>query len=138
MKNLYQESKILSREEFNKIEEALRKCWCEETSTFANADKEQWLEKNPARGQCMITASVINDLYGGVLIYDKVNHHYWNQLPDGTWQDFTREQFKDKVNFVVTKLKTKEDALFDEYGIKNNANGRYLLLKQKLLEQLRK
>ena len=133
MKNLYQPSKILSKEEFEKIGKALLPSWCKETATFGNVRK-RWSINNPARGQCMTTACVINDRFGGKLVYDRTNHHYWNQLPDGTWQDFTRIQFKSDVEFVVTKYKTKEEVLSDEYALKYNAKGRYELLKQKFLK----
>lgn len=130
MRNLYQPSKILSKDDFLKISKALAKSWCQETATFADVTKK-WSKDNPSYGQCLVSAAIINDLFGGKLVFDRVNHHYWNELPDGTWQDFTRVQFKNKTNFVVTKLKTKDEALYDEHGIKNKTADRYLLLKQK-------
>ena len=132
MKDLYQPSKLLSKKEFEKIEKALAHAWCKETATFGNEDK-QWSSQNPAYGQCMVSSIIINDLFGGKLVYDKVNHHYWNELPDDTWQDFTRRQYKNKVDFIVNRYKTKDDVLSDEYAIKHNAKGRYELLKQKFL-----
>jgi hypothetical protein len=133
MKNLYQDSKILSKEEFEKIGKALEKSWCKETATFGNITKT-WSNLNPAYGQCLMSAVVINDLFGGKLVYDRTNHHYWNQLPDGTEQDFTRIQFKKGIDFVITKYRTKEEVLSDDYAIKHNANKRYKLLKQKFLK----
>lgn len=63
-------------------------------------DLENWRPDNPARGQCGVTALVVQDLLGGDLILGevhvdgaKVGHHYWNQLPDGTEVDFTAGQF---------------------------------------------
>jgi hypothetical protein len=55
-------------------------------------------------------------------------------LPDGTEQDFTRIQFKKGIDFVITKYRTKEEVLSDDYAIKHNANKRYKLLKQKFLK----
>lgn len=133
MRNLYQTSRLLSKDEFKKIEKALEKTWSSETATFADTTKK-WDKNNPPRGQCMTTAAVINDLLGGKLVYDKTNHHYWNQLPDGTWQDFTGKQFKTKVKLVVTKLKTIREVLTDEYALKNNVKEKFTLLKKRFQE----
>mgnify|MGYP001558468168 CR=1 FL=1 len=132
MKNVYQNSKILSKGEFKKIEKAFKKAWSRET-TFADV-YDEWSQENKAFGQCLVTAAIINDLYGGRLIYDKNNKHYWNELPDGSEQDFSRCQFKDERIFSVTKYKTKEEALYDDYGIKRNTAKRYRLLIQKFQE----
>ena len=65
-------------------------------------DLESWWPGNPARGQCGVTALVVQDLLGGELILGevhvegvKVGHHYWNRLLDGTEVDFTADQFHD-------------------------------------------
>jgi hypothetical protein len=133
VKNLYQPSKLLSKSEFAKITKALEKSWGEETATFADV-KKKWSKDNPPRGQCLVTAVIINDLFGGKLVYDRIHHHLWNELPDGTWQDFTRKQFKTKTALVITKYKTKNEVLSDEHAIKNKTANRYKLLKQKFEE----
>ncbi|MET0740292.1 MAG: hypothetical protein ABWZ26_01930, partial [Candidatus Nanopelagicales bacterium] len=54
-----------------------------------------------ARGQCGVTAMVVNDYLGGELLEAGVRHadgseqgfHTWNRLPDGDEVDWTREQF---------------------------------------------
>lgn len=55
---------------------------------------------NPARGQCGLTALVVNDLLGGDLVMAEVSYadgtrqgvHYWNRI--GLLEvDVTREQF---------------------------------------------
>ena len=63
-------------------------------------DLKSWWPGNPARGQCGVTALVVQDLLGGDLILGevhiegvKVGHHYWNRLLDGTEIDFTADQF---------------------------------------------
>lgn len=62
--------------------------------------REQWNPSNPARAQCGMTALVVQDLLGGDLILGEVQiggvktgNHYWNRLPDGSFVDFTAEQF---------------------------------------------
>jgi hypothetical protein len=63
-------------------------------------DLANWRTDNPARGQCGVTALVVQDLLGGHLILAevrvegaKVGNHYWNRLPDGVEVDFTADQF---------------------------------------------
>jgi hypothetical protein len=63
-------------------------------------DLQNWRPDNPARGQCGVTALVIQDLLGGDLILGevyigqtKVGNHYWNRLPDGSEVDLTADQF---------------------------------------------
>ncbi|MFF4192527.1 hypothetical protein [Nonomuraea sp. NPDC001831] len=76
----------------------LRAAWGPDTCD--TAAREEWRPDNPARGQCGITALVVQDLLGGDLILAevhadgvKVGHHYWNVLPGGTEIDFTADQF---------------------------------------------
>lgn len=53
---------------------------------------------NRSRGQCLVTAMVVQDYYGGKLIRGNcgIEPHYWNELPDGTEVDLTRQQFGGK------------------------------------------
>lgn len=78
---------------------ALREGWSAETCD--PVDLLDWSPGNRARGQCGSTALVVNDLLGGALIVAEVRRldgsrqgfHYWNQLPDGSEIDLTRDQF---------------------------------------------
>lgn len=63
-------------------------------------DLRDWHPGNAARGQCGVTALVVQDLLGGELIVGevfvgevKVGHHYWNRLPGGRDVDLTAGQF---------------------------------------------
>ncbi|MBG0562471.1 YunG family protein [Actinoplanes aureus] len=64
-------------------------------------DLPDWRPENPARGQCGVTALVVQDLLGGDLVLGEVlvggvktGHHYWNRLPDGREADLTADQFR--------------------------------------------
>lgn len=129
MNNLYQISKLLSKQDFEKIEKALKNSWSKET-TFPDT-KDKWSEENKAFGQCVPTALVIYDLFGGRMIYDKANFHIWNELPDGTQQDFSREQFIDEREFNIYKYKNKEDILYDETGKRTQILRRFQIFKKK-------
>ena len=133
MKNLYQPSKLLNKKEFEKILRSLEKSWTQETATFADTNNK-WSKDNPPRGQCLVTSIIINDLFGGKIVYDRETHHFWNELPDGTWQDFTRSQFKNETSLTITKYKIKDEVLSDDHAIKNKTVDRYKLLKQKFEE----
>lgn len=80
------------------LENAVRASWSIETCD--PVDRHEWSSDNPARGQCGVTALVLSDLLGGVLLEaevflggEKVEYHYWNRLPGGFDVDLTREQF---------------------------------------------
>jgi len=69
----------------------IRHCWSRTTSFFP----EEWNQNNPARGQCLVTALVARDIFGGSIVKGLIagEEHYWNFLRKGGEVDFTREQF---------------------------------------------
>jgi hypothetical protein len=81
------------------IEEAIRSSWSAETCD--PVDREAWSPANPARGQCGVTAAVVQELLGGQLMMAEVHYadgrrqgvHYWNRLAGGVELDLTRAQF---------------------------------------------
>lgn len=136
MKNYYEPSKLLSDTDIAKFELAFEQSWSRQT---AYPDSQNnWTSKNKALGQCAITALIIYDLFGGRMIYDKSNFHIWNELPDGTQQDFSRKQFLRNREFTIYKYKTKEDVLFDETGKRTKIDKRYKLLKMRFINNLEK
>lgn len=136
MKNLYQNSLLLSQKKFEKLEKAFKFAWSKETTS--PIIKDEWSENNKAYGQCAITALIVCDLLGGRIIYDKANSHVWNELPDGTQQDFSREQYKEDIIFTIYKYKLKKDLLSDNYGRRTQIIPRYQLLKQRFETKLNK
>ncbi|MGB9376093.1 MAG: hypothetical protein WCB04_01110 [Mycobacteriales bacterium] len=89
----------MTSEAFTRIEAALRTSWSAETCD--PADVVDWSPQRPDRGQCGVTALVLNDLLGGhLMIADAIRAdgsrqgvHYWNVLADGSEVDLTRGQF---------------------------------------------
>jgi hypothetical protein len=70
---------------------ALRKSWSTETA------RGDWREDVPSLNQCAVTALVVQDYLGGVLLRcltEKGDSHYWNRLPSGKQVDLCKEQFK--------------------------------------------
>src|SRR3954454_24381861 len=82
------------------IEGVIRGSWSRESCD--PVDLADWSPENPARGQCGVTALVVQDLLGGELLLAEVHHvdgrrqgvHYWNRI-GGVEVDLTREQFRD-------------------------------------------
>lgn len=103
--------------------DAIEKSWCEETGGIFFPD-------NPSKYQCAVTALLIQDLYGGRLVRGTTptGSHYWNELPDGTIVDLTRQQFGDKVHELVV------DGYRDREYVQHagaDTNERYQVLKSR-------
>lgn len=63
-------------------------------------DPNEWSASNPSRGQCAVTAKVVQEYLGGTLLIapvlkngEPVEAHCWNVLPDGAHLDLTADQF---------------------------------------------
>jgi hypothetical protein len=86
------------------VERVLPQAWCRRT-----AHKKQFIDTNPAWGQCGATALMVRRLYGGQILKTTVVvpddwkgygpemgrafRHYYNQLPIGVTVDLTAVQF---------------------------------------------
>jgi hypothetical protein len=91
------------------LEAALAEAWSRETS----ADPTSWTHKNPALGQCAVTALVVQDYLGGTLRRGQVGSisHYWNVLPSREEIDLTRHQFPVDVEIENIESRTREYVL---------------------------
>lgn len=80
-------------EGYEDIERAVRRAWAADTSSAA-----AWSKDNPEKGQCAVTALLVQYGYGGVLKRAVVNgeSHYWNEI-DGVTVDLTRRQFEEPL-----------------------------------------
>ena len=68
-------------------------------------DHDNWTPENPLWGHCAVVSLVAQNLFGGELFrgslkdvpgFEKMGSHYWNRLADGSVEDFTKPQFKDR------------------------------------------
>ncbi len=75
------------------MEQYLLKSWSIETSS-------KWTADNPYRGQCGVTALVINDLLGGNILRTEVEGqwHFYNRI-DSERYDFTSKQFNFEIDY---------------------------------------
>lgn len=109
------------------LRRALEEAWSGETSAAAD-----WSPEVPARGQCAVSALVIQDDVGGDLVRATVggSSHYWNRLPDGDDVDLTRSQFQMFEPADVAVASRDYILSFPE------TKRRYLLLRRRLAERL--
>jgi len=90
----------------DKLSTAICLSWGPDTS-FVPAE---WTTQNPARGNCVVTALVVQHFLGGELrkydtVFQDVNEtHYTNLLPDGTEVDLTGRQYPDDQVLVPSEV----------------------------------
>jgi hypothetical protein len=108
-----------------KLKKALLNSWSIESSS-------KWSSDNPAKGQCGVTALVINDLLGGEIRKTKLSDgwHFYNIINNKRY-DFTATQFKDEIDYIDV-ASNREDAFYDTNG------NQYAYLKQRVLNYLEK
>ena len=102
--------------------------------------------KNPLWGHCAVVSLLANDYFGGGFVrafldntpFADIGSHYWNILPDGTEQDFTREQFGDAGLQLAGKTTRSDGKPIDrEYLLKNpETKKRYELLRARFESHL--
>jgi hypothetical protein len=84
---------LMVKDRLDRLADQLARAWSRETSY----DPKGWSVKNPALGQCAVTALIVQDELGGELCSGMLGGvpHYWNRLPRGEEIDLTRHQFPD-------------------------------------------
>ena len=108
--------------------------WCRETC--APRMRAEWSPQNPTRGQCSITAFLVQDIFGGVvrgIPLPDGNYHCYNEVC-GKAFDLTSEQFADgKLDYSP-----KDPIQLRQFHFgKEEKRRRYELLKEKLEALLR-
>lgn len=90
----------------DKLKDALRAAWSRSSSTL-------WSEDNPARGQCGVTALVVNDLLGGEIVKTRFEQlwHFYNVI-DGKVIDFTESQFDAPIAYD-NRISNRDEAFAD-------------------------
>ena len=82
------------RFEKDRVAAALLESWSARTSGGWHAD-------NPARGQCDVTALLINELFGGQILKTPLpeGDHFYNRV-DGVRIDLTDSQFEVPIDYL--------------------------------------
>ncbi|MFH1065935.1 MAG: hypothetical protein V1734_05515 [Nanoarchaeota archaeon] len=121
------------------LDNILLKSWDKETSS----DPDNWTTENPAWGQCAVTALIVNDYFGGKLVWanammpdGKNISHYFNSI-DGKEMDFTLRQFPEGTVVHEGMDKTKGFLTTRDYVISFEPTRiRYEKLKEKVKNAL--
>ena len=113
------------------VETALLQSWSRESSS-------KWKHKNPALGQCGVTALVVQDILGGEIYKTIVEKpgvpplwHFYNKV-DGKFVDFTSSQFDDPVaydNVSSERTEAFADTNSEQYSYLKKAVNTYLGLE---------
>ncbi|MBE5105154.1 hypothetical protein IGI01_07580 [Bacillus thuringiensis] len=93
------------------IYEALIKSWSIKPSS-------KWTIENPAKGQCSVTALIVQELCGGEIKKTKVGEvwHFYKHI-DEQRHDFTKTQFNEELNYIDVES-NREEAFADTNKVK--------------------
>lgn len=110
------------------LEPVIRAAWCGATSASV-----AWNEAVPSKGQCAVTALVLQDYLGGDLVRAVVcsESHYWNRVPDVGDVDLTADQFPVYEVEGPAEVRTRAYVLSSPY-----TRRRYELLRSRVEERL--
>ena len=80
--------------QIEQIMNALYKSWSSDSSS-------KWSQDNPAKGQCGVTALIVNDLLGGEIRKTRLPEgwHFYNFI-NGKRYDLTVSQFKEDILYM--------------------------------------
>ncbi|MBT2640461.1 MULTISPECIES: hypothetical protein [unclassified Bacillus (in: firmicutes)] len=105
------------------MQEALLNSWSINSSS-------KWTKDNPAKGQCGVTALVVNDLLGGQIRKTLLSGgwHYYNEIND-EYYDFTDSQFNEDIKYMDIPS-NRDEAFLD------TNQEQYEFLKQSVMDHL--
>ena len=104
------------------LRQTLASIWDQETS-----DKSDWTPAQPSKGQCAVTALLVQDLLDGeiqTVEAEEHNHHF--NLIDEQVVDLTEDQFASPPNHIGRQVLKREQLLADK-----GTNDRYEMLKSR-------
>lgn len=116
------------------LKEAFIQAWSRETCY--PRQKDEWKKENPTIGQCAVTALVINELYGGQIVYNEEYNHFWNILPSGQEIDLTKDQFGEGITILEARVVERNEILNTKSAKRAKTANRYENLKTKVLPLL--
>ncbi|NJO65112.1 MAG: hypothetical protein HC836_45485 [Richelia sp. RM2_1_2] len=89
-----------------------------------------WTPELPQLGHCAVASLIVHDLFGGKILRNDENYHFWNELPDGKQVDLTIKQF-DEIPEGTLMI---ADAEVDRQELLDNPDTamRYEILKSRI------
>lgn len=122
----------MSAEEYGIDVEGIRAAWNAATS----ASPERWTKRNPALGQCAVTACIVQDMVGGLLVRTVATlpdgteeSHYANMDANDVMIDLTGGQFPEGTEYGPWEERTRDYVLGYPATLE-----RYVLLTRRLAE----
>lgn len=93
-------------EKILELKHVLMKVWSIESSS-------KWTPQNPAKGQCGVTALVVNDIFGGEILKTLTPEgwHFYNKI-NGQLYDLTESQFSEAIEYMDISS-NREEAFSD-------------------------
>ncbi|MFC1286986.1 hypothetical protein ABE057_03265 [Bacillus paralicheniformis] len=109
--------------QIEQIMNALYKSWSSDSSS-------KWSQDNPAKGQCGVTALIVNDLLGGEIRKTRLPEgwHFYNFI-NGKRYDLTVSQFKEDILYM--DVPSNRNEAFSDTNEKQ-----YNYLKQSVINHL--
>ncbi|MFJ8260457.1 hypothetical protein ACIQ4I_00645 [Rummeliibacillus sp. NPDC094406] len=100
-------------------------------SSWSSASSSKWYSDNPSKGQCGVTALVVNDFLGGEIFKTRLSEgwHFYNMIEHKRY-DITMSQFRESILYEDIASNRRE-ALMD------CNEKQYMYLKKKVLENYR-
>lgn len=92
--------------------------------TVHKAWRSGWSKENPTYGQCVPTALLVQDFFGGEIYFLKDEQHYYNMI-NKTVVDLTKDQFNFELDY--SKGLKKQPSLG-----KAKTSRRYKILKKQV------
>ncbi|MBB5918153.1 hypothetical protein BJY24_007065 [Nocardia transvalensis] len=120
------------------LQETLYMAWSADTSAA-----QDWTEQNRAKGQCAVTACVVQDYFAGDIVHTtatlpdgKTISHYLNVIDDET-VDLTRQQFPQGTRFTEPAPKVKGFKSTRDYCLSDSCTvKRYEILRRRVAGRL--
>ncbi len=122
------------QDNLKKFEEAIKKSWNKDT---CHPDIKVWSRKNPSKGQCGITALLIQEYLGGRIAMNKRLHHVWNILPNKKEYDLTKNQFPIKTKLERDGFISRENMFNNKLAIKAKVKQRYKIFKKRFKDNIK-
>lgn len=90
-------------------------------------------------GQCAVTALVVQDLMGGVIVRAQLadGSHYWNRFPGVGDLDLTRGQYPDDYPMPVGYVVSRARLLEGDRAVAARTADRYMILSSRVVHILR-
>jgi hypothetical protein len=126
--------KMQSHFGISELEKILEKSWAKDTSAYP-----EWTKENPSYGQCVSTSLIVNNYFGGTIIWALVTleggtkiSHFFNKINEKEI-DLTRKQFPANTKIPNGKERKNNFSSAREYLLSSyRAMERYKLLKQRV------